>query len=128
MRLLFHGGMCCGIKHLKGFDKPENKVGAQEKKRLRNEDQFGYAVNSELDFFTDEAPVETQLQRLDRILAFVKKQRPRGIVEVVLAKGHYIDQPGHWNDILINRGFKVVNSCKNSNSGNKIFVYHLNLE
>lgn len=128
MRCTFHGGMCCGIKHIRGFNEPSDMVQPQPKTGLKNEDSFGYPVNTEMDFFTDEAPKETALDRLDRILAFIKKRRPSGIVEVVLAKGKYMNQPASWEKILFDRGFSEINRCKNSNSSNTVIVYHLNIE
>lgn len=129
MRLLFHGGLCCGIKHIRNFSTyTDDMLPAVAAGTVRNHDQYGHAVNSELDFFTEEAPIESAIDRLDRLLAFCDKKRPSGIIEVTLAKGLYIDQLKVWEGELLKRGFKLVNSCYNSNSNNRVFVYHRNKE
>jgi hypothetical protein len=131
MRLLFHGGKCCGIKTLYdfGFDGPDALVGAVEAKKETNKDEYGHDVSSEEDFFTDEAPKETKLARMDRLIAFCKRRRPAGIIEATLATSYYLeyDQVSQgWPELLKERDFKLVNMNVNSNSENTVHVYHLN--
>jgi len=83
------------------------------------------------------APKETNLERLDRFIAFCKERRPAHIIEVTLAddpnnnynaKSEYIGytyQTKMWGKILTDRGFKKVTEGKNSNSGNVVSVWHL---
>ena len=126
MRLVFHGGKCCGIKTIYGFDSPSDIVSAVKKKSVTNKDAYGEHVGSNMDFFTDAAPKETQKERLDRLIAFCMKRRPQGIIEVTLAqhRNHYFDQVKPWGPLLRKRGFRCVTKALNSNSGNTVHVFH----
>lgn len=127
MRLVFHGGLCCGVKTIYGMGMdPDELLPEKLAATPRNHDRCGDHVHSELSFFTDAAPEETYLERLDRLLAFVDAHRPYGIVEIILAESEDEDcnQMPVWKDHLLARGFKIVNSCYNSNSGNRIYVFH----
>lgn len=128
MKLVFHGGKCCGIKTIYdlGFEPSFEDYGVDKKKAV-NHDKYGNTVRSDLEFFTDEAPNEPLKDRLKRLIEFVKKKRPSGIVEVVLQKGRFADQVTPWEPILLSHGFKLVNRFPNSNSSNDIYIYHLNL-
>ena len=135
LMLTYHGGECCGIKHLKGFPlyKWEKKQPSLRKVDLSKKvfpfpDSCGAPVRSNMRFFTDYAPVEDLEERLDRLLAFCKDERPGGIVEAVLAKGNEYDQVALFQDMLISKGFTLVNTVINSNSDNECRVYHLNME
>ena len=129
LRLVFHGGKCCAIKTIYGFDNPDDEEGSLFKTNTRNHDSCGEHVRSDLDFFTDEAPEETQKDRLDRLIAFCEKRRPGGIIEVVLADSPYnsFNQIFKWENLLRRRKFRRVTpkgGIKNSNSGNNVHVYH----
>lgn len=131
MDLVFHGGKCCGIKTIFGFQMPPGyAIEALKKKGIDNSDTFGNHVGSNKRFFHEAAPEETYLQRLDRYLEYCDRRRPQGIIEVVLAQKTathgWMDQPAMWEKHLLERGFQIVNSCLNSNSHNRIFVYHRN--
>ena len=136
MYLAFHIGKCCGIKTIYGMGvspaghggilKSEDALSPLSAKVQH--DRIGAAVSSGTRFFHEKAPQESKLDRLDRYLKFVKRERPQHIVEIVLAESvhHNIDQSA-WVPELETRGFKLVNSCKNSNSGSTVHVYHLNV-
>ncbi len=133
LRISCHNGMCCGIKHIFGFPSYPHKVmepELEEQPEFDDEDSCGSEVRSYLSFFTLSAPAETVEARLDRFLAYIKAERPGGIVEAVLAR----DYDGDWDQIVINekrllsRGFLQVNEVRNSNSDNICRVYHLNME
>jgi hypothetical protein len=128
MRLVFHGGKCCGIKTIYGFESPDSLLSAVEEKSQNNIDAAGGHVSSNIDFFTDAAPQETEKERLDRLIAFCIKRRPAGIIEVTLAESHHLywSQIPKWGPLLRKRGFKCVNKCRNSNSGNTVHVFHKN--
>lgn len=132
LQLGFHGGKCCGIKVIFGFPYPyydewDRKQPACEKKDPVNLDANGSNVSSDKPFFTDEAPGEGPDERLDRLISFCEKRRPKGIIEVTLATGsHGFNQTIEWTPKLLERKFKIVNECKNSNSGNTVFVFHRN--
>jgi len=125
MKLFFHGGKCCGIKHIEGFNAtPDSLVCAEEEGHFRDNDSMGWDVTTEYPFFTAGAPEETGRERLDRYLNYLLEHRPGGIVEVVLV--HY--QKEMWHDLLTEKGFKIVSQTLNSNSSNVIYVYHLIME
>lgn len=128
MRLVFHGGKCCCIKTIYGFGtNPKAKVPAVEAKKSINPDQGGQHVNSDMDFFTDAAPDETYLERLDRLIEFCQRKRPHGIIEVALATADCpcCNQVTVWKPLLEERGFKEVANCYNSNSTNRVHVFYL---
>lgn len=130
LKLVFHGGECCGMKHIFGFygNKPNSPQPAIEKLVKANKhDFYGISVRSDLPFFSEHAPEETTLERLDRYLDFLRRNRPSGIVEVCLGDWNCIPQKTHWHEPLTERGFKLVNENFNSNSGNEFQVYHLNM-
>lgn len=143
MQLYFHGGKCCGVKTIGGFgsysEGPDAMTYPSLKREPLNYDKHGQTVDSTMEAFPEEAPIETLKARLVRILAYVDKWRPSGIVEVALAQNPSVKpdqkydtynpisffQINHWNDTLIELGFEKVGRChKNSNSGNLIQVYH----
>ena len=130
MQLAFHIGKCCGIKTIWGMG--VNPLGDEyalpELSGKVQHDRMGAAVDTNLRFFHEEAPQESKLKRLDRYLKFVRRERPQHIVEIVLAESAYYhaDQSA-WVPELEARGFRLVNSCMNSNSRNTIHVYHLNV-
>lgn len=141
MRISFHGGLCCGIKHIHELgSNPSGKLGALKARvyegpewthdRQKNTDQWGINVNSATNCFDQEAPAETYLERLDRYLKFLDDWRPNGIIEIVLCDYSNSSDPetygqiDSWEGLLFKRGFELVSNCYNSNSGNRIFVYH----
>lgn len=140
MKLVFHGGLCCGIKHIYGFrGKPDGIAPALKKIKLpktpwgteqyeRRHDATATPTRSDFSFFIDAAPKETYEQRLDRLLKFCDDKRPNGIIEVVLVDTTYYYYSGNqytdWKPVLEKKGFKEVSSCRNSNSDHRIHVFH----
>ncbi len=124
MRLILHGGKCCGMKQIFGMGHSVSEMCPAKRatKRLANEgDQY---LSSKKDFHYPAAPAETMGARLDRYLALLDAHRPQGICEIILADHQlYV-----WRDFIKERGFVEVNKCKNSNSGNMIHVFHRNKE
>lgn len=138
MKLVFHGGKCCGIKTIYGFDAQSHNIlnSPRNKKAKKTNDTFGYHVSSKIEFFTDAAPKEeTYLERLNRLITFCKYNRPAGMIEVALSSQVCHDyteyshqsptQIEHWGPILEEMGFKKVSTFKNSNTRRTISVYHL---
>lgn len=144
LRLVFHGGKCCAIKTIYGFSmSPKQtswKCPETSKSSKRTQDKRGNHVNSDMDFFTDEAPLESYEARLDRLIAFCRRERPAGIIEAVLMEypdydkkdenGSWLPKEGSgqmpWEPELLKRGFvKVTGPVLNSNSSNYIHIYHL---
>lgn len=128
MIISFHGGMCCGIKtiHSMGTNPAELTSSLEAQKSKRNHDANYDYTKQDYNFFTDEAPKETQEARFTRYLDFIKKYRPGHIVEVALVVqgAGWVNQKA-WVPILEALGFKAVTSAKNSNSGNTVTIFHL---
>jgi hypothetical protein len=137
MKIAFHGGKCCGIKTIHGLgSKPDDLLTELTNKApitaaAENPDQFGMNVSSETNFFYGDAPAETFIQRLDRYIEYLDKKRPNGVIEIALCDySHYgedsklYNQVVPWEPLLLERGFKLVTDCFNSNSKNRIFIYH----
>lgn len=124
MRIILHGGQCCGIKHIYSlwYDPTSMLPRKKATKPLKNEGSC--YMNSPRHFFHPEAPRESYKDRLDRYLAFLDEHRPKGICEIVLSGAQLIA----WEKTLLERGFLCVNKCKNSNSGCTVYVYHRNKE
>lgn len=133
LQLMHHGGLCCGVKTIHGFGYGESFDSTQSAiTEIPPYVTDGTYLSYGKSFFYKTAPVETALERLDRYLAYLKKKRPGGLVEVTLTDN---DPTGKgrpsgvsqmaWQPILEERGFKSVNSFRNSNSGAVVTVFHL---
>ena len=137
--LVNHGGKCCGIKTIwcLGYSPGSTAapidpwVGDPEcgdteefegyEFLINDNDVCGYDVDPYQRFFTAGAPKESNGERVERYIRFVKKFRPKHLIEVAMVDE---DQPG-WKGWFEERGFKLVSEFRNSNSGNKVKVYHL---
>lgn len=131
MQLVFHGGKCCGIKtvYCMGTDPAENQPPLEKLSKRNNHDQSYHEVGSGIRFFTDDAPEESGKARLKRYIEFMERNRPRNVLEVVLCESsryEWQDQTA-WVSTLEELGFKLVNRHSNSNSGNFIQIWHLNV-
>ena len=125
MQLGFHGGKCCGIKVIHGLmDDPDDTTEALSKISDSDKDSMGMDVNSKERFFTDAAPEETYLKRLDRYIEYMRKRRPSHIIEITLAPFNPYCSQKAWIPLLRRRGFRCVTKAKNSNSGNEVWVFH----
>ncbi len=131
LKLVNHGGMCCGIKTIYDFpyykddfldEEYENPI---KKIAHRNNKDICYdPVSSDDMFFTDAAPQESTEKRLDRYIEFVKSWRPQHVIEVVICSNGCGNQR-YLIPYLEKRGFKAVTTAKNSNSDNEITIFHL---
>lgn len=131
MQLVFHGGKCCGIKtvYCMGTSPAETQPSLGKLARRNNHDQSYHEVSSGIRFFSDAAPEESGKARLKRYIEFMEKNRPRNVLEVVLCESsryEWQDQSA-WVPTLEELGFKMVNRHSNSNSGNHIQIWHLNI-
>lgn len=124
MRLILHGGKCCGFKHIYGLGNSPTNYTPRKRKTAKLKNEGDAYMSSTRSFFYEAAPEETKGQRLDRLLKFLDEKRPKGICEIILADWQLVA----WRDFIKARGFVEVNKCKNSNSGNTIYVYHRNRE
>jgi hypothetical protein len=124
LKLVNHGGLCCGIKTIYGFyGNPKNTVGELPAcPGVNNGDAYGRQSSSNERFFTDEAPSETYEERVDRYIEFIKRRRPQHLIEVVF-EHNQLDCYG-WRPWLKKHRFRKVSTFLNSNSGNYVTVYH----
>lgn len=101
MRSSPHGGYCCGISHINGF---------------------GTAY---LDSYMTQERLDTKnnnnLRTLNSLLEDQNGWRGEAILAEVVLREH---QNRVWSNVLLNRGFKLVNSFFNANSGNNLYIYH----
>jgi hypothetical protein len=127
MYLTYHGGKCCGIKtiHSLGYNPAQNlpilPVRANKE---------GYTSL----FYAKELPEQTAEERFTTLVKHWDSNVSRGILEVILQdagaynvapeKEHMYNQQLNWRPVLKKLGFKLIASCKNSNSGNRIYVFH----
>lgn len=120
-KLVFHGGLCCGIKTIHGFySSPASQVSELEECPKDDIDKLGGTVSSSRRFFTDAAPAETGGERVDRYIKFVRKRRPQHVIEVVIADY----QMHQWGAFLKKRRFRKVSSFVNSNTDNTVHIFH----
>lgn len=134
MYLITHGGGCCGIKTIYNLPvKPMDKIwqySIDVAERVVRDDGCGSWDHRNKAVTWNSLPTvqsETGEARLIRFLAELDKYRKKGIVEIVTSSSHMgLDQTERWKDTLEKYGFKAVNSCKNSNSGAEITVWHRN--
>jgi hypothetical protein len=128
MKIGFHGGLCCGVKHIYGLGScPDYTIYARLKVgngAPPGNDLAGHDFQSQTDFFRAAAPSETYLQRLDRYIAYLDKYRKGCVIEVCLAEYNWDCQVKAWGKLLEERGFKEIHRFKNNNSGMFVRIYH----
>ncbi len=124
MEIAYHGGRCCGVKHIFGFhchpDMPAEELGGHAGVFSSDHTKAGATV------YIGKAPKETWKERFVRTLAFLEQNRPCGIIEIVLATNN-CDQVAKWVPIIRRHGFRRVTpkeGIKNGNSHNLLHVYH----
>jgi hypothetical protein len=121
MELKYHGGLCCGVKTLKGFYYyPETVLPAIEATKPTQDDIYGRNFHTEKNFFYRAAPEETALERLKRYISFMEAVRPQNLLEAFLIDSQLIK----WEEDLRKLGFKKIVTFKNSNTGQWITLYH----
>lgn len=130
----YHGGACCAsgikttlflviIKHIWGLpDQGPNLVMPSKPKRKHGPNEAMSYYRGSATFCPMALPQGTAGERLQRFIENIKKRRPGGIIEICLADW----QLHRWRNYITNLGFKKVNEIKNSNSGSRVYVYHLN--
>jgi hypothetical protein len=96
MKILLHGGNCCGIKHIcsLGFyphtplaaRKPSKRTSINQMPSSGTNDMRSYISNRyrNEDFFCEKAPEETCEKRFGRFVNYIKEKRSHGIIEVVI--------------------------------------------
>lgn len=132
MKVLYHGGLCCGIKIIYGFQgnpaynecktyEPEWVKDPSLKDSKMNKDKRGVNVSSEESPCPLAFPRQTGLERLKALIKWVKEWRPKGIIEITLTDAYQ----SYWYPELKKLRFKEVNKFVNSNSGNTVRIFHL---
>jgi ribulose bisphosphate carboxylase small subunit len=131
MKVLLHGGFCCGIKTIAGMSMPEYAAAALAATPATEASTFtttsmpaSFDMHRETHgdtVFDEEAPQEKYPERLKRLVAFVKKHRKHGLIEVVISK----NSQAKWIPYLEEQGFKMVTEFKNSNTSATLQVWHL---
>lgn len=149
----FHGGSCCGIKHIWGLGvTPEAQLGAMDgwhpendgnKQNIAEWENYGKREYGEeedgVEYFWDEIcdgsktpgmrwyfpprPAETYGERLKAYLQWHDEERSGGVIEIVLAADDLCNQVA-WTPFIEKLGFKLVTVFRNSNSGNICAVFH----
>lgn len=121
MFLSYHGGHCCGVKHIWNFPtKPESNVASLEECPLASKDHY-------MRFANKAYPQEKAIERLDRYIEHMRIHQPKGLIEIFLIKhSHPIyDQLTGWKDVLLERGFVASEPFQNSNTNNWITMFTL---
>lgn len=121
LQIVNHGGHCCGVKHIFGF--PYNPT---YNTPALTQCPVSHGASAEMDpgarFVPGPYPMEPGGVRLDKLLAYIDKLKPKHLVEVVL--GGSLNT--NWREFLEERGFKLVtpDGFINSNTSATLFVYH----
>lgn len=142
MNIRFHGGHCCGIKHIDNLGyNPDCIISLKKGQPFRTRDEYahdydndddynpdldGDCFESSSDFFTEEAPKETAKERFLRLVDFIYRKRGSSqLIEVTIMteEDSWLCQ-SRWVPVLEDAGFKVVSEFRNVNSGNFIHVWH----
>lgn len=118
----YHGGACCGIKHIWHLPSSPSHELSRKGKHKAGPNEAAQYYRGNASFFPIAAPQEKASDRLNRIIDYIKSRRPGGIIEIVLASWQLLP----WREHLKSIGFVEVNKVRNSNSGHTIHVYHLN--
>lgn len=122
MRYVSHGGKCCGMMHIHGFNwydfedhaRALNGLNDAINRALERRYYFNRAYYNT--YYGDLSPAEREKQRL--------KDRAdwNCLIEVILIDEQLEDG---WAAVLEERGFKLVTRFYNDNSNNYCNVFHL---
>ena len=132
MHTTFHAGRCCALKSLSGLGvDPQALVPAIEKTSFVEPDMSNYHFKTDTRFWNEEAPEESSIARIQRIIEWCKKKRPGMILEAATAHPSSLAKPWSnqdaWIPELQKLGFEQVNEVVNSNTTYLIRVWHLNI-
>lgn len=126
--IAFHGGKCCGIKTICHLGtSPEELRYARTETEVLDRDACGDEVTSSDDFFHLSRPEETAGERFKACVEYLKRRRPKGLVEVTIIWEELANSLSQkrWKPVLLEHGFKLAAEYKNSNSGNTLRTYLL---
>lgn len=120
MRILNHGGRCCGIKHIIDFPYfPTDTVSALPARTVYH----GPSVemkNPSKDFHPGGLLSDKAEERLRKLLEYLDHQKDAHLAEIVLPR--YTSD--HWTAVLLKFGFKKVIEFENSNTDTVLHVWH----
>lgn len=115
----FHGGSCCGIRHIAGFPtSPDSFVSPRSRSEPANSSRC----------YKRPLPKQTGKERFDVLMEHIRAGQRVGIVEVVLADMTLSKQYTGWDEYIRKQGFVEIASSINSNTGNVVHVYHYYLD
>lgn len=126
MKLLSHGGKCCGVTHLYLEGDSTGPEGMSPALEALHE-YASLDARQAWGLYKLKAPKESSGDRLKRFVRFLEASRPSGIIEIVLPGetiAGYYDQNKIWGAFICELGFKEVTVWKNSNSSRMLHVYH----
>lgn len=121
MDIILHGGKCCGIKTIYGFQyHPDSMMGEREESVVLPYEGGTYTNGGGRSFFKGTAPKETAGKRFIRFVEQCKARRPSHLIEVTLSGELLLN----WEDFIEELGFEKVSTFENCNSGHLVAVYH----
>ena len=133
MFMFSHGGHCCGISTLWGFDEyPNTKIEEHEAVKKDKPLPYDYVKCRDIGKIYN-LPEQTYEERAARLIEVTIAERPKGLIEAVLTSGKYnydedsykpVRQIDVWGPVLEKMGFVPVTTFRNSNSGCDVTVYH----
>lgn len=130
-----HGGMCCGVTHLYGFNcLPAAKLPAQPPMPLADRTNYTKETPQYWGFFHTHYPDQTALERFHATIQHVIGGQPAtatkpigcggrswGCIEIVLTP----IQQDQWNVFVLAAGFVEVMEFRNSNTMKMLKMYLL---
>lgn len=134
LKISFHAGLCCGVKHISGFvfppDFPLGDEGTKEAPSYPTWDKSapdlnGDDFNSALDPYYGPLPAETMEERFKRLVNFIRydwREDASGCIEVILDRSQ---REEGWPEVLAEEGSEHIRHFLNGNSGEMLAIYHL---
>lgn len=126
MRMVAHGGKCCGVKHLYlgSYDNPETTL--KEAEDTTPVPKNPYSVNVppfpwECHIIKRKFPAQTARKRFIEMIKAYDAIFAYGTIEVTTST--VCSQTSNWTPLLEEYGFKNVGSCFNSNSNHRVTVW-----
>lgn len=135
MRIVPSNSGCCGVKYIRDFPRPERIMSRLDREEYSDHNEEGDTTEPDEPYeclYRGDAPKETALERFDRFVNFLKETRPSGCIEVYLAPVagrdscescdcySNCDQYSLWKPLLLERGWKELDTFINSNSDNEV--------
>lgn len=136
MRIVPSNSGCCGVKYIRDFPGPYLLMSAISRCEYNGYNDEGSTTEPDDPYeclYCGDAPKETALERFDRFVSFLKETRPSGCIEVYLAPvgvlpgecegcgcSVHCNQYNLWKPLLLERGWKELDTFINSNSDNEV--------